>query len=413
MTRLSFFILLTLPAVFYLISCDSGGSSSSGSGPAVEISLEQAFPGIAFERPLDLQHAGDGTGRLFVAEQRGVIEVVDIDDPSKENQAIQGRDTADAQKSVFLDIEDRVLFDQSELGLLGLAFHPDYESNGYFYVNYIADNPLRNVISRFSVSGDDPNQADPGSELILLEIDHPHQFHNGGQLVFGPFDGYLYIAVGDGGPAGGTNGNSQNLSNLLGAILRIDVNGADDGLNYGIPTDNPFFGNVMGFREEIYAYGFRNPWRLAFDPLTGTLWAGDVGESKREEIDIVEKGKNYGWSIMEGNLCFMPSSGCDKSGLELPVFDYPRKQGGTIIAGAVYRGSEIPELWGKFIYGDFVSGRIWVLGYDGVTVTDNTQISQTDPFTLVSFGTDEQNEPYVCSFDGNVYRVVKDETAQN
>ena len=228
--------------------------------------------------------------------------------------------------------------------------------------------------------------------------------HKGGQIVFGPEDGYLYIATGDGGVGAVF---SQDPTSLLSSILRIDVTNPQDGKNYGIPPDNPFFGNDSGFREEIFAYGFRNPWRFSFDQSNGTLFAGDVGDKRREEIDVVENGKNYGWDVMEGSLCFNPPSGCDTSCLELPIHEYGRDEGRTIIVGPVYNGS-IPELSGKLIYGDSLSGTIWALGYDGSDVTDNTEITGTDEFTISSFGRDEEGEAYVCSLDGRILRLIKE-----
>ena len=412
MTKRKYSILLSIILIVFLISCDSNGvSSDSGNGNiGSEISIVSAFPLLTFERPLGIENAGDGTNRLFVVEQRGVIQVIN------NNLLVISADATrevnlEATSQIFLDIQDRVLFDEGELGMLGLAFHPDYKDNGLFYINYIADNPPRSIISQFSVSGEDPNEADLNSELILLEIEQPHVFHNGGQIVFGPDDGYLYISMGDGGPAFGGDGRSQDLSNLFGSILRIDVDNPEGENNYGIPSDNPFFGNTSGFREEIHAYGLRNPWRISFDPVTGDLWAGDVGEGTIEEIDIIQKGKNYGWPIMEGTNCFDPPSGCNMSGLELPIWEYGRNNGRTIIGGFVYRGSELPELEGKYIYADFVSGRIWALDSDRSSVTNNTEllrITDDDSFIITSFGIDEQNELYITGFDGNIYILVED-----
>lgn len=413
MNRFSYSCFILILTAFHVLSCDSGGSSTDGSSTDVvtQFRLETPFPNLVFDNPLGLENAGDGTNRQFVVEQRGVVKVVT--DSSEGAPAALQQVTRAAQSDIFLDIQDRVLFDGGELGLLGLAFHPDYENNGFFYLNYIADKPLRSVISRFAVSEGNPNIADADSEVILLEIEQPHPFHNGGQLVFGPNDGFLYISVGDGGHD--SEDNAQDLANLLGTVLRMDVDNPDGGMNYGIPSDNPFFGNTSGFREEIYAYGLRNPWRISFDSVTGALWAGDVGDSSLEEIDIIEKGKNYGWPIMEGTQCFEPPTGCDTTGLELPIWEYGRGKGRTLIGGFVYRGSEIPELFGKYIYADFVSGRVWALSFDGMTATDNTELlrfADGDSFVIVSFGVDEQNELYICGFDGNIYRLVAEEVAQ-
>ncbi len=407
---LGLLLLLAIP----LLSCDSGGGESNPTAPCqddggsdfvdlsqIQFSLRNAFPNLSFDRPIDLQSPGDGTGRLFVAEHRGVIKVLF----NSQGGVAQAKELDESEN--FLDIQDRVLFDENELGLIGFAFHPDYENDGRFYVNYIADNPLRNVISSFTVSPTDPNKADPQSENIILELVQPHIFHNGGQIVFGPDDGYLYIAVGDGGPQGGAGGRAQDRTNLFGTVLRIDVDNPKDNLNYGIPSDNPFSGNNEGFREEIYAYGLRNVFRMSFDMVTGKLWAGDVGEASREEIDIIEKGKNYGWPIMEGFSCFDPPSNCDETDLEEPIFDYGHSNNDrTIIGGFVYCGMDVPQLEGVYVYGDFVSSRIWGLQFDEVNEPRNTELVDFDDFCLVSFGIDENNELYIVCFDGNIYTIV-------
>ena len=304
--------------------------------------------------------------------------------------------------SVFLDISNQVLFG-GEQGLLGLAFHPNYSQNGYFYVDYVADNPKRTVIARFTVSSNDPNVADLSSQQVILEVNQPFRNHNGGQLAFGN-DGYLYIGMGDGGSAGDPMGNGQSLTTLLGKILRIDVNVQSSGRSYGIPNDNPYFGNTLGYREEIYAYGFRNPWRFSFDSATGALWVGDVGQNTLEEIDIVEKGKNYGWNIMEGTLCFDPAVDCNQTGLTLPVWNYTRDQGTTIIGGYVYHGSALPSLEGAYIYGDYGSGRIWAIHVNGAAVENSLLVDSS--FSIASFGIDQNNELYFCAYEGKIYRLT-------
>lgn len=353
--------------------------------------MEPAFPALSFSNPVDLQDPRDGTNRLFVVEQAGIIKVFE-------------NSSSVASSTVFLDIRDRVN-SGGELGLLGLAFHPSYSANGYFYVNYTASNPLRSIIARYSVGTTDPNQANKGSEQIVLTYDQPFTNHNGGQLSFGP-DGYLYIATGDGGSGGDPQNNAQNRSSLLGKILRIDVNNSTGGKNYGIPADNPFAGNSSGFREEIFAYGLRNPWRFSFDAATGTLWCADVGQSTREEIDIIGKGKNYGWRTMEGSLCFNPPTGCTTTGLTLPVWEYGRSEGYSVTGGFVYRGTKNPDLAGAYIYGDYGSGRIWALRYDGINPATNSLIAQIPTNRLSSFGADRNNELYICSFDGKIYRFT-------
>ncbi len=372
--------------------CASGCSAES---VQAQFELEVAFPDLRFTRPVDLQHAGDGSNRLFVVEQAGVIRVFN-NDPSI------------ASAPVFLDIRDRVN-DGGEEGLLGLAFHPNYAANGFFYVYYSASNPRRSIIARYEVDATDPNRADPSSEVVVLEVAQPFANHNGGQIAFGP-DGYLYIALGDGGSGGDPQGHGQNLQTLLGAFLRIDVDNPDADRNYSIPSDNPFVGNTTGFREEIYAYGLRNPWRFSFDPVTGLLWTGDVGQGDFEEVDIIEKGGNYGWNTMEGFQCFSPSSGCNQTGLVLPVHEYAHNnQRKSITGGHVYRGSRIPELTGAYIYADFIDGRIWALEYDGQQVVQNTELVNTS-LSIAAFGVDEARELYICAFDGRIYRFAPTST---
>ncbi len=252
-----------------------------------------------------------------------------------------------AEPTTFMDIRDRIIRNPGmEEGLLGLAFSPDYVRSGKFYVYYSAGDPRRAVISRFVASGD---HADPATEHVLLEIPEPYANHNGGALAFGPIDGELYIGVGDGGSAGDPQGNGQNLGTLLGKILRIDVSGED----YTIPISNPF---KAPDRPEIWAYGLRNPWRISFDAETGRLWVADVGQNLWEEVDVVDRGGNYGWSVMEGNHCFKPASGCDDTGLIRPLAEYSHDLGCSITGGFVYHGASMPELRGWYLYGDFCSG---------------------------------------------------------
>lgn len=354
------------------------------------LKIIEAFPALSFTRPVDFQNPADGSNRLFVVEQRGVISVFE-------------NDSNTSTKSEFISITNKVDDSGNEEGLLGLAFHPNFKNNGYFYVNYTASKPDRTVISRFSVSSSNPNQADPESELVLLEFEQPYSNHNGGQISFGP-DGYLYIAVGDGGSGGDPKGNGQNRSSLLGTILRIDVDQTDGSKNYSIPADNPFAKNANGFREEIYAYGLRNPWRFSFDSKNGQLWTGDVGQNKFEEIDIIEKGGNYGWNTMEGFHCFK-SSTCDQNGLIPPVWEYDRSKGDiSVTGGFVYRGSKFKELEGLYIYADYVSGRIWSLDISDPEKPVNTELFDTD-FPISSFGIDQNQELYICGFDDKIYKL--------
>ena len=361
-----------------------------------QVVIEEAFPNLVFTQPVDLQYAPDGSDRLFVVEQEGSISVF-------ENDALV------TDKTMFLDIRDRIVF-QGERGLLGLAFHPDYENNGYFFVNYTAPGPLRTVVSRFQVTADDPDVGDESSEHIIIEINQPFTNHNGGQIVFGP-DGYLYIGMGDGGWGGDPYNNAQNLTNLLGAILRIDVDSVTATLNYGIPIDNPFADDTLGYRDEIYAYGLRNPWRFSFDSSTNTCWISDVGQYLYEEIDILEYGGNYGWNIMEGFNCYNPPSGCDTTGLILPIYTYDHNIGESITGGFVYRGTLVPDIYGKYIFADFEYGDVWSLEYDGENPPEVSTLGDLGPYSVTSFGVDQQDELYICSFDGAIYKFVQTNSA--
>ncbi|MCY4579603.1 MAG: PQQ-dependent sugar dehydrogenase [Chloroflexi bacterium] len=352
-----------------------------------KMEVERVFPELSFKRMVGMAYAEDGSDRLFVVLQRGVIV-------SFANE--QGVEEAD----VFLDIEERVSDRGNEEGLLGLAFDPEYSANGYFYVYYSAANPRRSVLSRFTVGG---GVADPDSERVILEVEQPHSNHNGGQIAFGP-DGYLYVGLGDGGSRGDPQGNGQDLSTLLGSIIRIDVSTLDETGSYAIPADNPFVG-VEGARGEIWAYGIRNPWRFSFDRESGELWMADVGQNRFEEVDIVRRGLNYGWNVMEGSSCFKPSRGCDAQGFELPVAEYGRDGGCSVTGGYVYRGDRLPSLYGAYIYGDFCSGKIWGLRYEDGRVTEQLELVDSR-LEISSFGEDQSREMFILSFDGGIYRLV-------
>jgi len=300
-----------------------------------------------------------------------------------------------------LDISDRVYFNGGECGLLGLAFHPQYKSNRYFYVDYIANNPLRTIIARYQVSQNNPDSAIESSEEILMTIPQPYNIHNGGQLAFGA-DGFLYIGMGDGGPEGDPNNNAQNLQLLLGKILRIDIDNPSNGMNYGIPADNPFYQNASGYREEIYAYGLRNPWRFSFDSATGLLWCGDVGQNTWEEIDLIQNGKNYGWRCYEGFHSY-DQTNCSGNNYTFPVLEYEHTNGNCcIIGGFVYHGKRRPELSGKYIYGDYCTGNVWQFF---LSDSSNKTI-QTAPSQIYSFGTDINNELYITASDKNIYEFI-------
>ena len=375
------------------------GSVPDPSDGELAIKGVPAFPGLKWEgweavneetgkvvplRPIVVKSAGDGTDRLFVATQRGMIHTIDTKSPK--------------QAKLFLDIREKVApwKKNNEEGLLGLAFHPDFAKNGQFFVYYTAEGmPRKSKISRFQVSASDPSKADPKSETVIMEIDQPFGNHNGGSIEFGP-DGYLYIGLGDGGSGNDPLGNGQNLETLLGSILRIDVDHQANGKNYAIPADNPFVDRAKA-RPEIYAYGLRNVWRLNFDPKTGTLYAGEVGQELWEEIDIIKKGGNYGWSVREGTHNFgnRPETAQEKP--IAPIWEYDHGIGRSVTGGTVYRGKKLPELDGMYVYADFVSGKIWALKYDEKAgeVTKNLRLS-TSTVPVMAFGTDADGNLYYC-----------------
>lgn len=340
--------------------------------------------------PSDITNCGDD--RLFVVEQRGYIWILD-----KNGMKLP---------TPFLNI-DPIVGSGGERGLLGLAFHPDYPVTPYFYVNY-TDNNGDTHISRFSVSDNDPNMADPNSELNLLQVDQPFSNHNGGCLKFGA-DGYLYIGLGDGGSGGDPQGNGQKLTTYLAKMLRIDV---DNGTPYGIPPTNPFI-NDPNALDEIWAYGLRNPWRFSFDRVTGDLWIGDVGQDSWEEVDFQAAnstgGENYGWKIMEGMHCFSPNTGCNMTGLTLPVAEYANSGalGCSMTGGFVYRGFRFPQLYGHYLYTDYCTGLLWSIVPDGNGGWTNTQIADLVNNQLVSFGENKNGELFLLgNANGIVYRLV-------
>jgi len=364
--------------------------------PEIAVELETVATGLT--SPIVLENADDGSDRLFIVDQTGLINIVEnselVDEP-------------------FLDISDKLVdLDTSydERGLLGLTFHPNYEENDRFFIYYSAPKSgseidHESIVAEYHVSGD-PNVADPDSELIIYRVDQPEANHNGGQLAFGP-DGYLYIGLGDGGGAGddhGTIGNGQDINTSLGSILRIDV---DSGSPYEIPEDNPFVG-TEGL-DEIYSWGFRNPWKFSFDRQTGRLWVGDVGQDEWEEIDIVEKGQNYGWRILEGthpyDIDLAEFLDIDIETLAAPIYEYNHAVGKSITGGYVYRGSLSTQLQGKYVFGDWSknfiipNGRLYYLDEvePGIYERFELRISQQFNRFVLSLGEDEQGELYVCS----------------
>lgn len=340
-----------LGLVIVVVACGPASTTrvASSDPGAATLTLDVVAGGL--DSPVDVAAAGDGSGRLFVAEQAGRIRIVDgtrpVDRP-------------------LLDIAARVK-SGGEQGLLGLAFHPDFPNDPRFFVDY-TDLKGDTVVSEFRIGGADPGVADPNSERVLLQIHQPFINHNGGGVVFGP-DGMLYIATGDGGSGGDPLGNGQKTDTLLAKILRIDVDGpiTRTGQPYRIPDDKPFVG-VTGARPEIWLTGLRNPWRIRFDAETGDLWIGDVGQSAWEEIDVARagtKGLNFGWNRMEGFHCYAPSEGCDQQGLTLPVAEYGHDLGCAVIGGVVARGSGQSLLDGRYVFADSCSGNLWMLDSAG------------------------------------------------
>ena len=357
------------------------------------IQFVQAFPNLTFTQPTLLTHSNDGTNRIFIIQQNGIIKVF----PNDSNVTA-------ANAKTFLDISNKISSSSGEEGLLGLAFHPNFMNNGYFYIDYTAPNPLHTVIARFKVSSTNPDKADSLSEYQLLTIVKPFSNHNGGNLIFG-LDGYLYIGPGDGGSGGDPYNNAQNTHVLLGKILRINVNDTTSTTRYTIPPTNPFYNDTATGRGEIFTWGMRNPWRFSQDPVTGLIYCGDVGQDLWEEVDILQVGKNYGWRVIEGYSCYNPSTGCDTTGKTMPIKVYGHVNSACSITGGwVYRGSRRPELQGAYIYGDYCNGNVSMLRYNNGNVTSDSLLA-TVPSALSSFGTDQFNELYLVGYStGKIYR---------
>ncbi len=365
------------------------GTLSNGftyTAPTGTLALTTVVSGLS--NPVGMEKP-PGDNRFFIVEQRGTIRIL-------ENGALHTGN--------FLDIQSLTNFDGQEQGLLGLAFHPNYSTNHKFYVNYTLDQGDREtVIAEYQTMANDPNTADPNSERVLLVVNQPFTNHNGGQLVFGP-DGFLYIGLGDGGSGGDPLGNGQNLSTFLGKMLRINVDPPfATGKEYGIPSDNPFAGG--GGLPEIYAYGLRNPWRFSFEPVTNRLFVADVGQNNWEEIDILQKGGNFGWNVMEGNHCYPPTtSTCDMGNKILPITEYPHTDGVAVIGGFVYKGSAIPSLANKYIFAD-LTGKIWSLTEAPANTWTRGNLLATNR-TLTSFSRDAAGELYVVDYNGNILKLV-------
>lgn len=370
------------------------GVLSIGACAQSQLKLQLVNFASGFNLPLDIAHCGDS--RLFVVERDGRIWVLD---------------SLGVKLGLFLDIDPRVNSAQNEQGLLGLAFHPNYQENGYFFVNYTTNNGGATRVSRFSVMPNDPNKADPDSELIILEQSQPYWNHNGGCIKFGP-DGYLYTGIGDGGSGGDPQNNGQNKKTFLGKILRIDVNNSSQAQPYAIPPDNPFVGNP-DYSPEIWSLGWRNPWRFSFDRLTGDMWIADVGQNIWEEIDYEPAGaggRNYGWRCYEGNANYN-TNGCQPaSSYTAPVFVYNHSGGNgcSVTGGFVYRGSKYPDLYGCYLFADYCSGRWWYMrkNADG-TFTTNV-LTTLSGYQYSSLGEDRNGELYVCLLgSGGIQRVTE------
>jgi quinoprotein glucose dehydrogenase len=389
------------------------------------LNLRNVFPELKFTRPLWMTEAPDGSKRFAVVEQGGIVYLLS-----------KGRDSKEAK--TFLDISDRQPYRENEEGLLALAFHPQFKTNGLFYIFYSQQNPKRSVLSEIRVSKTDHDKADLATERILFEVKRPFWNHDGSTLLFGP-DGFLYVSLGDGGSAGDPYNNGQNGRSLLAKILRIDVNTRTGSLAYGIPSDNPFVttdaagnSNAIPFiagpepvRPEIWAYGLRNVWRMSFDRETGELWAGDVGQDRWEEIDIITRGGNYGWSVREAFHPFdyyrnkQPQT-AQGAPIE-PIIEYGHNarfvqqskfpdhgDGVSVTGGYVYRGKKLPSLRGVYVYADYQVGTIWGLRCEKGKLTAHGVLVPRNPSrTVSSFAEDRDGELYVISFDGNIYEFVE------
>ncbi|HEY3913048.1 MAG TPA: PQQ-dependent sugar dehydrogenase [Verrucomicrobiae bacterium] len=384
------------------------------SQPLPKIELRPVFPKLDASNLVWMTEAPDGSGRMAIVGQDGCVWLVR-----------KGSDGADAK--ILLDICGRQPHVSTEQGLLSLAFHPGFKTNGLFYIFYCQQNPRCTILSEMKISADDPDRADTNTERKLLEIPQPSDVHKAGLASFGP-DGFLYLSVGDGGGQNDELGAAQNTSTVRGKILRIDVNtritlkahGGTATLAYGIPSDNPFF-NESDFwensvRKEIWAYGLRNPWRYSWDPETGKIWAGDVGQDKWEEVDLIVKGGNYGWGVREGAHYFKP--GPESARYIDPVMEYPHNTnllseamypshsiGACVVGGYVYRGRKHPALRGIYIYGDYALGTIWGFRYQHGKVTENgTMLEQ--PKNISSFAEDRDGELYLIGYEGKIYSVA-------
>ena len=405
-------ILLTLLTAL-LTGCGSAATAPTApplppiaATPLPSLNLQPILGGYEPQSPTNLiQTPG---GRLLVTEQPGRILIFDPSQPEN-------------PPAVFMDLRDQVSDRGWEEGLLGIALSPDFAQTGHFYVHYSAANPRRSVISRFTANPPRDSadlapfilslsqDADPATELPILQVPQPYPNHNGGQIAFGP-DGYLYIALGDGGAGGDPQNNGQDPSTLLGAILRLDVAQAAPQQPYAIPPDNPFAADHPDnqnpdARPEIWAYGLRNPWRFSFDRQTGQLWAGDVGQDRHEEIDIITPRGNYGWNILEGAQCFNPRQDCQREGTIPPIWHYPLTGGAcSVIGGYIYRGAAIPQLSGVYLFADFCNGQIHGLRPNAPEIS--AQLLIETGLRITSFAQDNHGELYILSQNSGIYLLT-------
>ena len=382
------FLFLQAPDSTVYVLENNIGQSDQVEQTKNKFEIVRAFPKLQFNNPIFLTHPNDNSNLIFVASQTGIVEYFfnDMDVSSSE---------------IFLNMQENVFFG-GEMGLLGFVFDPYYKDNGYFYISY-TDLFRNSVISRFS---SDPitREVNYESELKILEIVQPYVNHNGGHIMFGS-DGYLYIGLGDGGAAGDPENNGQNGKTLLGSILRIDVSAISYDKKYSVPSDNPFIEN-QDIRNEIWAYGLRNPWRFSLDMETNMIIAGDVGQNNYEEIDFIKKGKNYGWNKMEGNNCYPDSIvNCESENFQLPVLEYSHNFGCSITGGYVYRGQQLKSLQGLYIFTDFCNGKIWAV--DIYSVDPSFYSISNGIQQISSFGLDQNNELFMLSFDGYVYKIIQ------
>ena len=393
--------------VLLLAACGGGGGGGRGStpppGPGLGLTLALERINVSLSFPLFAAAPAGDTGRLFIVEKNGVIKILDLA-------------TQQLRPTPFLNLTGQIATG-GEQGLLGLAFHPSFALNGFFYVNLINLNG-DTEIRRYTVSPN-PDVADPMSALLIISIDQPAGLtnHKAGWLDFGR-DGFLYAALGDGGGGGDPNENAENLNSLLGKILRLDVNGdafpLDNNRNYAIPPGNPFGGAAFGL-DEIWSYGLRNPWRPSFDRVTGDFYIADVGQNAREEVNVATAvsgagaGSNFGWNDMEGSACFNPPTNCSTAGRVLPIVEYDHSQGCSITGGYVYRGNAIPSLRGTYFYGDFCSGFVRSFRFANGAATEQTDWAALRPTGggITSFGEDAAGELYVVTASGGLFRVVQ------